>query len=353
MVVSGEGERVSVLVDERLVSPQPVVPREHDVSGAASLPVDQMLPPVGAELAGEFLQPLRVGRVLDQAPIHGWNRPRGQVVDEPSSGLQADEILVDAPATPGCTEPMCEQRTVQSGPEASFRRQDNALGTPETTRSVRPLVTMQSANPLQQYVHRTQIGDEKVRIDVEGLLERLGPNHDDAAWRSILLPERVLDRIVQPVAVLRSEAAVVKRRPALDRQRKVALPLGAEFGEGRLRALDRVADHEDLRAAFGSVASRVSDRGRVAEDRSRLHGDRLGATQFLHWDDVRGPGPSRKRQGGVGRTPRASFGVGAEHPEAFETSLALATAPSVADMRTACPPKAKWDRSTPSSSSVM
>ena len=41
-----------------------------------------------------------------------------------------------------------------------------------------PGVAMQSANPLEQHVHGTQVGNEQVGIDVQTLLQRLCANDD-------------------------------------------------------------------------------------------------------------------------------------------------------------------------------
>lgn len=52
------------------------------------------------------------------------------------------------------------------------------------------MVPMESARPLQDQVHRSQVGHHKVDIDVETLLKHLGPDDDEAAWASERTPVR-------------------------------------------------------------------------------------------------------------------------------------------------------------------
>ena len=94
---------------------------------------------------------------------------------------------------------------------------------------------MQPADPLQQHVDRTQVGEQEIGIDVQTLFQRLGADDDAAAGRAVMGRQCCLHRLVQQPSVLRRETAVMQRRAARRGQQQVlgpCLPHRLEGGDG-------------------------------------------------------------------------------------------------------------------------
>jgi hypothetical protein len=67
---------------------------------------------------------------------------------------------------------------------------------------------MQTADALQQDVHRAQVGDQEIGVDIETLFESLSTDDDQsAAWP--LLAQAFFDRGVEQRPVLAAETAVM------------------------------------------------------------------------------------------------------------------------------------------------
>ena len=79
-------------------------------------------------------------------------------------------------------------------------------------------VPMQTSDPLQEDIHRTQIGNQYIGINVQRLFEGLSANdHPPIAW-SVTFSQHKFDSVIKQPAILYGEPAVVQRRDTLHRQ---------------------------------------------------------------------------------------------------------------------------------------
>jgi len=67
-------------------------------------------------------------------------------------------------------------------------------------------VTVQPPNALKQHVHRTQVGDQQIGIEIKALLHRLGGDDDRACASRRVLTEARLDSFVELASIVFDEA---------------------------------------------------------------------------------------------------------------------------------------------------
>ena len=265
----------------------PVEPVSPGVVTVGSLfPIHrQPVPPPLRPEPGEGFERLGVCRPLDQHAVHRGDPPRRLPLDQSPRGPQAQQVDVDAAAVLRLSEPVLQEPPLQSGFESVFGHEHPASRRLETGRPGGSGVTVQPPDALQQHVHRTQVRDQQVGVDVERLLERLRADDQRAPCARSVLPEGGFDRVVESVPVLGAEPAVVQRGDAFDLQQDVvgALPQGGV--EHRLGAGDRVPDHQDSGARVRRGHGARGDRAGVAEH--SLGDDRDGPADLGVSDPLR------------------------------------------------------------------
>src|SRR5690606_16965837 len=75
-----------------------------------------------------------------------------------------------------------------------------------------PGVSVEAPDALEQDVHRAEVRDQQIGVEVEALLHRLRRDHDRAGTARRILAEARLDRLVELAPVVVDEARVMKRR---------------------------------------------------------------------------------------------------------------------------------------------
>ena len=174
--------------------------------------------PPAPELLGQFPQRVRMGRALDQHPVHVRNGPGRVLHDQAARPLDAEKIAVDAASAPlRHAEPVTHQAPAKplfQPFRAVLRGEHDAARNGEPFGTVRFRVPMQASEPLQENIHRAEVGHEEIGVDVERLLQGLGADDHATAGLAAFLAERLLHGFVQQSAILRRETAVVQRRPA-------------------------------------------------------------------------------------------------------------------------------------------
>ena len=146
--------------------------------------------PVGLPIPAQFLMQRLdlsgMGGAFDQKAVHLRQSPFGVRLDQPPGQFQLRNVAIDAVQhtvrSPGA-EPVDECRRQQRC-QSLLRRHHMATGARETVRAV-DRVAVQSADPLQQHVDGAEIGEQKIRIDIQTLLQSLRPDHDTPAGGAI------------------------------------------------------------------------------------------------------------------------------------------------------------------------
>jgi hypothetical protein len=74
-------------------------------------------------------------------------------------------------------------------------------------------LAMQTPQPLEQHVCRTEVSDNQVRINIERLLKRLCTDDDQATFgATLLMAEDAIDSLVEQRSIFASEPPVMQRR---------------------------------------------------------------------------------------------------------------------------------------------
>ena len=168
----------------------------------------------------------------------------------------------------------CQQRRqVVTGRQHDASRRFVAVG------PVFPRVALQATDALQQHVHRAEIGNQQVGVDVQRLLQCLRAHHDAAAGLAVLAQQPLYCVIQQP-AVANGEAAMMQRRDAMDAEQKTGVLRAGQLLECLLR-LDGiahgVAHHQHLGTGAGCFQGASDSVGEV-----RHHGQRRDGYGLLH-----------------------------------------------------------------------
>jgi hypothetical protein len=101
---------------------------------------------------------------------------------------------------------------------------------------------MQSPSPLRQRIHRREVGDQQVEIDVQRLLQNLGPHHDPQLRATIpsmgIRPEAPHQPLLSIGSICGGELRMEKFQGVL---REATTQLSVDF----LGASHRIADDPD------------------------------------------------------------------------------------------------------------
>ena len=164
--------------------------------------------------------------MVGHAANHTWFEPAGRCsIGQPQRGRQQrlgfhQQIL----AVDGSTaflelaQPL-NARHHQPGPSQRARPRNG--------------MAMEPPGPLQQQIHRRNVGEQNVKIDIQGLLEHLRADHDQLGGALAPLADRILQ--------LKSPTGPVERRQGGVKHDKRDLPR-QRIGQ-RLGPLDRVDNH--------------------------------------------------------------------------------------------------------------
>ena len=91
-------------------------------------------------------------------------------------------------------------------PSKIARAKHNGTRRIKTFGAVGSELTMQSPQPLEQHVCRTEISDNQVRINIERLLNRLCTDDDQATFgATLLMAEDTIDSLVEQRSIFASE----------------------------------------------------------------------------------------------------------------------------------------------------
>src|SRR5262249_9634920 len=138
-------------------------------------------------------------------------------------------------------------------------------------------VTVDSPEALEQNVHRREIGEEDVRVEVETLLHSLGRDDDYPTMGRRALAEATLDSLIEPLAILPTKTRVVQRCHIGDTKEQRAIRRISELFERALRgdgAGHRIAKDEHARSGARSVERTRGDAARVIGERLERNMDR-------------------------------------------------------------------------------
>ena len=234
---------------ERSITCNAAIPRLAVIlaqnSGGVPLPSRTAVP-------HDLLQRLRMGRLLDEGAAHRRDLDRGVVLEQIPGRLDDPEVGIDA------AQPV--RLAVDEGREVALgRHEDDAARIDKAVGASAIGMPVQAADALQEHIHRAQIGDQEVGVDVEALLERLGADDDESTRAGSIATEPHLHGLVEQQPVLEREPAMVESGHALDSEEQVeqARP-GEPVAEGleqRHRIGDGVAHDEHLRACVGGAHS--------------------------------------------------------------------------------------------------
>ncbi len=161
-------------------------------------------------------------------------------------------------------------------------------------------MAVESPQPLQQHVHRAQVGEQHVEVHVQALLHGLGSDDDPGIVRSALA-EPVFQGLVQHTPVIAGKAGVVQRYDVVAAE-QVERSGPREGFQGELdfhSAGHRIAQHEHagpgphLRERLARNGLRIGKKGRPVN----RDGPATGAGQRLR---LRWPLSLLVNQQGVG-----------------------------------------------------
>ena len=138
------------------------------------------------------------------------------VADEPPGGLQDPQVLVDVAVRAEASE-VGATAPEQGREVVALRRQHGAACVAVPRGPVVAPVAVQTPDALQQHIHRAQVGDQQVGVDVQRLLQGLGADDNQATGFAIAAQPR-FNCVVQQEAVIRSETAMMQRGNAVDRE---------------------------------------------------------------------------------------------------------------------------------------
>jgi len=129
---------------------------------------------------------------------------------------------------------------------------------------------MDSADALNNEVHRSDIGDEEISIDVEALLRNLG-GYDDEAIRTVAAPMSIWAKLVAQFCLL---TGAVRSHES----RVMKLYLAGEF---RLKSLESMlcslycVAHDQSNSTVGKLTGEKGDKGGIIV--GKLFDEKMGA----------------------------------------------------------------------------
>ena len=179
------------------------------------------------------------------------------------------------PCPPGPSQvprPLSKAGATSESRPPSRRKHDHARAL-EAVRA-RQWVAVHAADALQQHVHRAEVGDQQIGVDVEGLFQRLRPDHDAARARARRIDaQRSFHGRIEELAVLDREAAVMKGRETGCPHEQRLASRGVHGLPGSDRRADGVPndEHPSASARFGDGAV-GRDRGVHRRHGTRVHG---------------------------------------------------------------------------------
>ncbi|MFG1395129.1 hypothetical protein V5F76_20025 [Xanthobacter agilis] len=132
-------------------------------------------------------------------------------------------------------------------------------------------MAMEAAEALEQDIDRREIGDQKVGVDVEALLQRLCAHEDHGAVRA-LPPNGVLHGPVEKPPVAGAEATMVEGRETVDAEQGRIMP--RQLLNGRL-SCNRIAHQIAVRLAI------ARDYWRTLDKAGRQSGETDSATPVM------------------------------------------------------------------------
>ena len=137
--------------------------------------------PLLTQLLNDGIQRIGVCGPLHQLPVHIRDTPLWEFENKPPGGLENTEIRVHVAMW---TQSIALRTPLQQwGKIVTGRHEYNAPGRGVPGWPAVASVTVQPPCPLQQHVHRTQVGDQQVGIDVQGLFKGLGPHYNRTGTR--------------------------------------------------------------------------------------------------------------------------------------------------------------------------
>ena len=104
---------------------------------------------------------------------------------------------------------------------------------------------MQSTDALEEEVHGRDVADEQIEVNVEGLLEHLGTDDDDAMRTGLVRASKTPDEVGLPTGTLWCD------EPGMNED-DLAVETLPEYVEGLLGSCNGVADDPDA-AALGRL----------------------------------------------------------------------------------------------------
>ena len=187
-----------------------------------------------------------VGGSLDQRAVHVGDDPDRLGVERFQRGDETRDVGIHAAERgPACQSAKAVFRHLRQRIEALRRCQDDGPRLVEA-RWPPAVVAMQAADALQQNIHRREVSHQQVGVDIQGLLQRLRPDHDHPAARRAFAQDRLHARIQQR-PVLGGESAVVQCRDAVQCHDVIGSD-GEAGAPGLSRTIHRIADHQHARA---------------------------------------------------------------------------------------------------------
>ena len=119
-------------------------------------------------------------------------------------------------------------------------------------------MAVNTSEPLQEHIHRAQIGEQNVRVNVERLFQSLCSD-DDQSPIAPPLAQFGFHGLVQQFAILGGEPAVMERGATFNAQAEALSATLKQLAVHPLGLLDRVAYHQHLGPSFGFRQSLGSD----------------------------------------------------------------------------------------------
>ena len=181
---------------------------------------------------------------------------------------------------------------------AAIGAQDGAGRFLKARRALRPVVAMQPPDALEQEVHRADLAQQPVEVEIQALFDDLGGDQDTAALPLGLAPVAADDGLLDALAVAEPETGVEQVHGQVGRlTQEAGQALGiidrvhddADQGTGR-RGADDALDERGVRKGVGQLGEAHGD-GAIGW--ALIIGDRQGCGGLA----VRGP------EGGIRRLP--------------------------------------------------
>lgn len=193
------------------------------VRGETTSKVVIVLLPATAELADDRGERFGVRGGLNEAAVVGGDLKERIGLAGAPGGFEDPKIFVD-----GAVAMRSERLALVAdrGAEVALPRNENAYDRSAVVeRAGRgwALVTVEAADPLEEYVHRAEVGEEQVGVEVEALLDGLGGDEDTTLPLRAALAEADLNGGVEKAAVDAGESSVVRGDDIADAEEEAAV----------------------------------------------------------------------------------------------------------------------------------